>query len=62
MSTMDALVLGHHGHGIPFADYANHFVMVVELTSTQQSSHDFFYPELTNAAISLELKSQQRWQ
>ena len=56
MSTMDALAFGHHGHGIPFADYANHFVMVFDLTSTQQASHDFLYPELTNAAISLELK------
>ena len=56
MSTMDALAFGHHGHGITFADYANHFVMVFDLTSTQQASHDFLYPELTNGAISLELK------
>ena len=53
---MDALAFGHHGHGIRFADYANRFVMVFDLTSTQQASHDFLYPELTNAAILLELK------
>ena len=53
---MDALAFGHHGHGIPFADYANLFLMMFNLTSTQQASHDFFYPELTNAAISVELK------
>ena len=56
LSTMDALVFGHHGHGNPFTDYDNHFVMVFDLTSTQQESNDFIYPELTNAAISLELK------
>ena len=30
--------------------------MVFDVTSTEQASHDFLYPELTNAAISLELK------
>ena len=33
MSSM-TLAFGHHGHGILFADYANHFVMVFDLTST----------------------------
>ena len=56
LATIDALAFGHHVHGIPFADYSNHLVMVFDLTSTQQASHDFLYPELTNAAISLELK------
>ena len=56
MSAMDALAFRHHGHGIPFADYANHFARVFDMTSTQQPSHDFLSPELTNAAISLELK------
>ena len=30
--------------------------MVFDLTSTQQASHDFFHPELTNGSISIELK------
>ena len=30
--------------------------MVFDLTSTQQASHDFIHPELTNCSISIELK------
>ena len=36
------------GHGIPLGDYDNHFIMSFDLTSTQQVSHDFIHPELTN--------------
>ena len=43
LSTMDALAFGHHGHGHGHGH-------------GQQASHDFLYSELTNAAISLELK------
>ena len=56
MTTMDALAFGYHGHGIPFSNYTNNFVLVFNLTSTEQASHDFFYPDLTNAAVSVELK------
>ena len=55
-TTMDALAFGYHGHGILFTNYTNHFVLVFDLTSTQQAFHDFLYPELTNAAVSLELQ------
>ena len=54
LSSMEALAFGYHGHGIPFTDYIQHFIIVFDLTSTQQASHDYLYPELTNAAISLE--------
>ena len=30
--------------------------MAFDLTSTQEASHDFFHPELTNCTISVELK------
>ena len=30
--------------------------LVFNLTSTQQASHDFIHPELTNCSISIELK------
>ena len=56
MTTMVSLAFGYPGHGIPFTRYTNHFVLVFDHTSTQQASHDFFYPELTNAAVSLGLK------
>ena len=44
------------GHGISLTDYPNHFIMIFDLTSTQQASHDFIHPELTNCSISVELK------
>ena len=53
---MDALAFRYHGHGIPLTNYTIPFVLVFDLTSTQQASHDILYPELTNAAVSLELK------
>ena len=56
MTTMDALAFGYHGHAIPFKNYTNHFLLDFDLTSTQQASNDFPYPELTNAAVSLEFK------
>ena len=30
--------------------------MVFNLTSTQQASHDFIHPEITNCSVSIELK------
>ena len=45
-----------NGHGISLTDYPSHFIMVFDLTSTQQASHDFIHPELTNCSISIELK------
>ncbi|XP_075250834.1 uncharacterized protein F54H12.2-like [Convolutriloba macropyga] len=43
------------GHGIPLGDYDNHFIMAFDLTSTQEASHDFIHPELTNCSISVDL-------
>ena len=40
-------------HGIRFA---NQFNMAFVLTSTQEASHNFIHPELTNCTISVELK------
>ena len=56
LTTMDALAFGYQGHGTPFTNYTNHFGHVFDLTGTQQASHDFLFPELTDAAVSLELK------
>ena len=46
-NSLEALAFSHHGHGIPFTQFANHYFMVIDLTSTQQALHDFLYPELT---------------
>ena len=55
-NTISDLAYIDNGHGISLSDYPNHFIMVFDLTSTQQASHDFIHPELTNCSISIELK------
>ena len=42
--------------GISLANYDNHYILAFDLTSTQEASHDFIHPELTNCTISVELK------
>ena len=56
LTTMDAFDFGYQGHGTPFTNYTNQFGHVFDLTSTQQASNDFLFPELTDVAVSLELK------
>ena len=36
------------------SEYPTHFIMVFDLTNTQQASHNFIHPELTNCSISIE--------
>ena len=55
-NTMSDLAYIDNGHGINLFEYPNHFIMVFNLTSTQQASHDFIHPELNNCSISIELK------
>ena len=55
-NTISDLAYIDNGHGISLSDYPNLFIMVFDLTSTQQASHDFIHPELTNCSISIELK------
>ena len=55
-NTMSDLAYIDNGHGISLEDYPNHFIMVFDLTSTQQASHDFIHPELRNCSVSIELK------
>ena len=54
--TISDLAYTDNGHGISLTDYPNHFIMVFDLTSTHQASHDFIHPELTNCSISIEPK------
>ena len=55
-NTLSALGLLHCGLGITLDNYQQHFIMCFDLTSTQQAPHDFFYPELTNCSVSLDLQ------
>ena len=43
------------GPGISLSNYSNHFIMAFDLTSTQEASHDFIHPKLTNCSITVEL-------
>ena len=55
-NTMSDLAYIDSGLRISLSEYPNHFVMVFKVTSTQQASHDFIHPVLTNCSISIELK------
>ena len=55
-NTLEALdFLDKGGHGIILENYPNHFILAFELTSTQEASHDFIHPKLTNCSISVQL-------
>ena len=56
LNSMGALAFHEHGHGISFEEYANHYLLVFDLTSTHQASHDYLHPELTSASISISLR------
>ena len=53
--SLEALAFRQHGHGIPYNDYANHYILVFDRTSTQ-AFHGYLYPELTSGSISFNLR------
>ena len=53
---MSALAYKKNGHGIPMSEFSKHFLMFFDLTSTQEATHDFIHPKLTNSHRSVELK------
>ena len=55
-NTISDLAYIDNSHRISLTEYSNHYVMFFYLTSTQQASHDFIHPELTNSSICIELK------
>ena len=55
LNSLEALAFGQHGQGVPYNAYANHYILVFDQTSTQQGSHDYLYPELTNGSIPISL-------
>ena len=55
-NSMGALVFIENGHAISLADFPRHYILVFDLTSTQEATHDFVHPELTNSSLSVELK------
>ena len=55
-NSMGALAFIENGHGISLADFPRHYIMMFGLMSTQEATHDFIHPELTNSSLSVELK------
>ena len=53
---MSAIAYVENGHGIPLSEFANHYIMIFDLTSTQEATHDFIHSELTISSLSVELK------
>ena len=54
-NTISDLANIDNGYGISLTDYPNNFIMVFDLTSTQQAHYDLIHPELTNCQNSIEL-------
>ena len=55
-NTISDLAYIDNGHGIKLSEYPSQFLMVFDVTNTQQASHDFIHPELTNSSKTVELK------
>ena len=55
-NSMAALAYVENGHGISLTDFPEHYIMLFDLTSTQEATLDFVHPELTNSSLSVELK------
>ena len=56
LNSLKALAFGQHGHRIPDNDYAIHYILVLDLTRTQQASHVYLYPGLIKGFISSSLR------
>lgn len=54
-NTIKSISFDQDGPGIPLKDYNNHYILVFDLTSTQQADTEVYYPEVIGAGIRLEL-------
>ena len=55
-NSMAALAYVENGHGISLSEFPYHYIMVFDLTSTEEATLDFIHPKLTNSSLSVELK------
>ena len=53
--TLSSLNFEQDGPGIPLSDYSNHFIMVFDLTATQQCDTEIYHPEVVGGGIRVEL-------
>ena len=59
-NSMAALAYVKNGHGMSLSDFPNHYLMVFDLTSTQEATHDFIHPELQTLHYMWNSTSVQR--
>ena len=43
LKLLGAPVFGELGHGVPYKDYANDFILVFDITSMEEAFHDYLY-------------------
>ena len=56
-NTLEALdFVFNNSHEINLANYHNHYIIAINLTSNHEPSHGFIHPDLTNCTILVELK------
>ena len=56
LNSLEASAYAQHGHGVPYNDNANNYILFLDLTCAKQASHDYHYPELTNGSISISVR------
>ena len=55
-NSLNALGFKNGGNGIPLANFADHFMLTFDLTSSQEASKSLtIFPELTGAPLTLKL-------
>ena len=54
-NTIKSLNFDQDGPGISLVDYNNHYILVFDLTSTQQADTEVYYPEVVGGGIRIEL-------
>ena len=59
-TSLEALSFGNRVHGFADRHHSNHFLVVLDPTSTQQASQDYLYHEFTNASFS-DCSSRTFW-
>ena len=55
VKTINSLHFDRDGPLINLSNYNNHFFMVFDLTSTQESQSEVYYPEVVGSSLKLEL-------
>ena len=51
LNLMGALAFMENVHVISLAEFPHHYMMVFDLSSTQEATHDFIHPQLTNPSL-----------